>query len=680
MADQDEQYNKSWILHQVLERYVGSRELISVRRKLTTTAEDLHNIDITPWLNIGSSGEGFRMFGSDRDMMVVDKKVLVLRHHKDFNLIRNITNQTILVMRDANSRPGYTHLELVQLGREYEKELFESVVPVGNKSFLSSQLFTGSYNEGMSDVYRTRTETHGPATTMRGKDCNADTDFDIVISFPCYDWPQDADEWLTRPRLKNWPDKALRDQIVQDGCHLVPVGDKTSDDTFLQWRISFSSAERKLIHSLSHVQFLVYGLFKNFLKQISDWLQHLFGDIDILSSYIIKTVVLHAVENTSDSFWQEKYTFFCFMFCLSTLISWVKAGYCPNYFINKNNMFLGKVCGENQQKLLNFLVVLYDLKWGCLSVGEYMQPSIGELVQGVHDETTAMKIHPPAVLERKCDMEIFVKTLGYECRPEVLSISLARLSKSTEEIDEYMAYANTARALSYSGMTKFEEHLPVKGNKDKYKFLKTCKNLLLPCSLVCTSPGLLTLATYHYTTGNYKKTLEMCAHMISSFKMYVDFGSCFEKQDKYEYLFCGRGYTLLQKCKEVFVTCITFLQDHGQFCPSQIRLDVGKYCPNGSMMRIPPLPYAVFLSFLCYHELGDTRTRNTALIELQTVKYDQEQGGSTHYVVHNLLGICFEMVGDKRRALEEYRSSVNVRHISQYQNSARERMERLQTL
>lgn len=111
---------------------------------------------------------------------------------------------------------------------------------------------------------------------------------------------------MIRPGLNEWPDKTLRDEIVGGGCHLVPVGDKTSSDTFLQWRISFATAERRLVYCLSRVQFLVYGLLKYFLKQISDTLKQILGDTDILSSYIMKTVVFHAVEKTPWSFWQEK--------------------------------------------------------------------------------------------------------------------------------------------------------------------------------------------------------------------------------------------------------------------------------------------------------------------------------------------------------------------------------------
>lgn len=98
-------------------------------------------------------------------------------------------------------------------------------------------------------------------------------------------------------------------------------------------------------------------------------------------------------------------------------------------------------------------------------------------------------------------------------------------------------------------------------------------------------------------------------------------------------------------------------------------------------MFISPLSYSVFLSFLCYHELGDTRRRDAAMADLQVVKYDESKrdasGVDSNWIVHNMLGFCYEVVGDTQRALREYTHSIAKRDITQYQNNAKERIERL---
>ncbi|OWF41496.1 uncharacterized protein LOC110462357 [Mizuhopecten yessoensis] len=682
MADQGEQYEKSWILYHILDRFIGSPEILATRRSIELLWEYIRKSTHKGMLQVqtGSFYEGIEMTGSDIDNMLVDTTVEVTYPFHDSGILLESKDKTVFIMRDApHSRPGYVTLELVNLLPRCNSLTMQSIVRNGDRFFISSEICRKNIADRVANCEKSTVVEHGPAATYTLKHNTVSIGSDLVYSFPCSQWPLEAYEWVSRPRLHGWPDKASRDQIVQGGCHLVPVGDRTSADTFLQWRISFTAAEKKLVHSLTHTQFLVYGLHKYFLKQISDRLKQIFGDEDILSSYIIKTVIFYVVESTPDSLWQEKNTFFCFILCLKVLIAWVNAGYCPNYFISNNNMFLGKVHGENQQKLLHILVELYNMKWECLSVGTAIQPSIGKRINSVRDGAWQLVLSRPTESERNCDIKlyhgVFIGVLEYDSLPAQLSL----LSKSKSDIDEFIAYITAVRALSYTGMGIFEKHIPAKGNKEKYKYLRKSKNLMQPLSTVCTSPGLLTLATYYYQTGNYKKTLEICEHMMSSFQLYILGRLQLDDNDadQYESLYCGRGYTLLHKCKDVCVASVFFPFDCVQFCPYQLHPEFTKGTRNDQLLT-PPLPYAVFLTFLCHHELGDTRRRDAALTHLQAVKYDKKQGVGENWIVHNFLGICHEMVGDTRQALREYRDSMRSKTYFQFLNGAKERIERLQ--
>ncbi|XP_033754759.1 uncharacterized protein LOC117337758 [Pecten maximus] len=521
-------------------------------------------------------------------------------------------------------------------------------------------------------------DINGPASTILDDESNVGVDQDCVISFPCRSWPREANEWVRRLRLHDWPKETLLDEIVKGGCHLVPVGDKTSGDTFLQWRISFVIAERKLVHSLTHTQFLVYGLLKYFFKQTSGMLKIRLGDVDIISSYIIKTAIFYAVENTDLSIWQEKNIFLCFMLCLKILMTLVNAGYCPNYFINRNNMFLGKLHNENKGKLLGCLSELYNMTWNCLSVGTFIQPSIGERIYRVRNGDLEYVLPTPQQLERERDMKIFTKLFAILYYSDALPITLKLLSNSTSDLDEFVAYLSTAKVLQCTGMENFKKHISVRGNKEKYISLRKCKKFLTPLARTCTSPGLLTLATYHYQTGNYKKTLEMCEHMISSWKVYVSDCSTYKGKDRYERMYCGHGYNLLHKCQEACASFVSFDNNCIQFCPSQLHVELEGIDDPTIPLFIPPLPYAVFLSFLCYHKLGDTRRRDAELDHLRDVKYD-EQGAGKHWIVHNLLGICFEIVGDIKMAMREYQESLRGKITVLFsQHPATKRIERLQ--
>ncbi|XP_069112216.1 uncharacterized protein [Argopecten irradians] len=657
MSDQGELYGDSCILHYVLDRMIGNQEMVTIRRKLTLVEEQIwntgkHNCNI---ISTGSRAEGTHMKGSDDDRMFIDKNVVVICRDQDISTTPYIANKTVFIMRDAHSRPGYVNLELVKLGQMRTEEIMKSIVPVRDLHYISSDMYRRSVTDKVSDGFHIKMDVTGPANTLVNDQTRTGCDTDCVNAFICNSWPREADEWANRPRLHEWPGKCLIDQVVHDGCYLVPVGDKTSPDTFLQWRISFATAERKLLHSISHVQFMVYCLFKYLKKQVSDKFKQIYRDEDIISSYVIKTVLLYALEFTSLSFWQEKNLFLCFTLCLNILITWVNAAYCPNYFINTNNMFLGKVHGENQQNLLHFLVDLHNMTWESLSIGTIFTPSIGKLLRLVKHGAWEIVLSTPARLERESDLTIIKNSMAIiisATHPGLFKYLSNLLCKSESNMDEFVSYYHLVSALSCRGMETFEKRSPSRGNKDQYKRLRKSKNYMTPFASVCSSPGLLTLATYHYQTGNYIKTLEMCGHVISSRRMYIGSPIDEENQDRYEHLYCGLGYNLLYKCQHTCVSSVKFSGTFRFMCPILLHPELSL----AGNLTIPPRPYAMFLSFMCYHELGDTRRRDASLIQLQIVKHDKYEGVSERWIVHNLLGICYEMVGDRALALlfDEY--------------------------
>lgn len=52
--------------------------------------------------------------------------------------------------------------------------------------------------------------------------------------------------------------------------HCVPKGPEKGDENGYQWLISFSVLEKKIVHSLNHVQFCCYGLMKIVIHAIID--------------------------------------------------------------------------------------------------------------------------------------------------------------------------------------------------------------------------------------------------------------------------------------------------------------------------------------------------------------------------------------------------------------------------
>lgn len=362
----------SKVISSTLDTMIGSKEQVHIRRKVKQMRDFLlsgENED-SKFCSLGSFGDGFCIPGSDTDMMCISRNVIAMypQHHSP----TSPTKKTILFMKDADCRPGYVTLELAHRGSTYWESLENAMVPIEGSVFISSDIYRQHGVDVTSRDAQLTLISNGPCTSFLND--NIHVNFDISYSFQCAGWPLVADEWIKRNRLHEWPDPVLIGKVVQGGTHVVPVGDKCSADTFLQWRISFVTAERRLVHSLRDHQFKMYGLLKYFLKHITTRLGRC-DEEDILCSYFIKTIIFHVVESSARSFWQEKNTLYCFLHCLGILTEWVSAGYCPHYFMPNNNLFKRKIQGENKRILLHILTDFRDRECRTFLMRTCFQPS-----------------------------------------------------------------------------------------------------------------------------------------------------------------------------------------------------------------------------------------------------------------------------------------------------------------
>ncbi|XP_033733098.1 uncharacterized protein LOC117322346 [Pecten maximus] len=262
MMNSKESEQMSLLLSTYLERrYTGTEEIVNIKRRAVVLGEQLMSSDFHWHIFTGSYGEGCSQKGSDIDRMFVDKDIAVI--YPDRCIPRHLAHKTILYIREADCRPGYVHLEICQLKRSLHTTFTNSLVRIGKSVFVSSDIFREEWVSYYSTKVGLKYESNGPSIACTGL-CG--TSMDNVYCLRCNSWPKEANEWITRTRLYGWPHQTLINKIVNSGCHLVPVGDKCSEDTFLQWRISLVTAERSLVHSFSHIQVKVYTAAEIFLK------------------------------------------------------------------------------------------------------------------------------------------------------------------------------------------------------------------------------------------------------------------------------------------------------------------------------------------------------------------------------------------------------------------------------
>ncbi|XP_060075012.1 uncharacterized protein LOC132554717 [Ylistrum balloti] len=372
----DSMCRSSMYLSRLLNIVTGREDELALRRKVDEMVWYPHDTDdLHQKFYGGSRSEGLWLPGSDMDIMLVVKDTVVLTLKSDQHFKKYFKHH-VLIMRDDDCRPGHVILQVGNISF-FTKSLFQTAIvehkgmKVVSSSILRSKL--ASLCPGVVE--------HGPCASILD---NPDMEVDLATAYHCPEWPAIARDWITRNRPHGWPTAAMIDNIVQQGCHVVPIGDKTSENVSVEWRVSFCRAERYLVHSLNHLQFKVYALLKLFLKQVINKHEEV---RDLISSYFLKTVVFFVAENTPKQLWSNGALLFInYQNCLKMLTQWVREGHCPNYFVPKNNMFLGRIFGERQEILANILDRYCGMGIGMLKKCEYFKdlnttPSMKDLVE-----------------------------------------------------------------------------------------------------------------------------------------------------------------------------------------------------------------------------------------------------------------------------------------------------------
>lgn len=182
----------------------------------------------------------------------------------------------------------------------------------------------------------------GPALNRRDRPSSRNNyAHDYVPCLCCPKWPTLADVWSERKRTVEWPSKGLISDIIREGCHVVPVShhDGDNESYHTEWRLSFSSAEKRLVHSLSVEQRQSYVMAKLIMKQVIQELKAKSSDTALQnapSSYHLKTILFWTCE--------QKHLPECndlvdsVVELLQTFVDHLRRGNIPNYFIPENNM------------------------------------------------------------------------------------------------------------------------------------------------------------------------------------------------------------------------------------------------------------------------------------------------------------------------------------------------------
>ncbi|XP_061165222.1 uncharacterized protein LOC133174174 [Saccostrea echinata] len=307
-----------------------------------------------------SFGEGFRLQGSDKDIMIWPNHLVIwdLSHAHQY-----IINRCVPILADSSkSPPGFTLLWLpIPVAHDI---VLSSCFTLNERFYISSSM----YILNACSVVNPSSTIHGPCSrsVLQG------FEFDNAHCFACDFWPPSALSWIDR--CHSWPKSHVVRDIVRNRCHFVAIGHKLGNYEDDEWRISFSFAEQKLVYSMNHCQFLTYGLLKLFLNEVINFEQR--DESKLLCSYHMKTAIFWVLQENKIPHWCPRNFLECFWVCFKLILNWVYEGVCPNFFIPENNMFLTKIHGEAQTMLFLRLYELYENGVACLLQSSSIRPYI----------------------------------------------------------------------------------------------------------------------------------------------------------------------------------------------------------------------------------------------------------------------------------------------------------------
>ena len=257
-----------------------------------------------------NSSGGNKTHRSDFDFMVYDSKCsfpVGLDHEKERGIKAEVETR--------HTKPGY--LRLRSLDGQYVRNVKTDYCLEQGKLLLNK-------------IQSLRFLQHEPPNIY--SDCNDNCD--VVFYFPCNVWPNQAKEWIVRKRQSKWPTKDTVDMIVTTGCAVVSKSHPSSMRTDLEFRYSFSFAEKTLFSKLTLEQKKCFIAFKSVIKQTIKKLEISYESKSKIKTYHLKTIFLWACETIDVEDWEFVHGWAnCFLFLVDQLLICMEKRSLPSYFI-----------------------------------------------------------------------------------------------------------------------------------------------------------------------------------------------------------------------------------------------------------------------------------------------------------------------------------------------------------
>lgn len=580
---------------------------------------------------------------------------------------------SLLVVRDSETPAGYVKLQLVFSNVQCKTQhlsILRTLCPNIQRYFKFDRferLVLFDIVDEKVDIY----PTNKPAVTTIGHYLNADQ------CYRCKTWPKVANEWLYRDRFNGWPSQKTIDVLKSLGYFVVKRSHHFSEEKHLEWRITFFLQERQLIFNLTDVQYKCYVI----LKMLNRDVLH----IDCITSYHWKTCLFYVIEENEAIVWERKFLFHCVRLCIKRMLMWVVHGYCPNYFIHKENMFEGKMTDSLGLFLGKKLEELLKVGFNCLL--QVHSNNVSDFVRSrnISKWNEELRIKAKKIYKYNLYMNK-IYTCHYVMACSGIILGHHQYHKKITNFIEFLWHTlftiehadtisehtqqDTRRALSllkpliYTGLASNISAMCIRQPNSHVRdfLLCGCYTFFIKGDLT----GRLKFISVLYAIGCYKD----CKWFLDNedeenVKCNPSVCVCHNIQSLH-YPF---DTTTVEMSKLKQSTCVIFLPTELPITPDALRIEMFRYIGisshkiniNDSWAVVDSNVYYFFLKYLINRKIKGSELSVDVLLDIQQMAELMNNSDIKHHdVYYNIMSWCFRDVGFPIIALDISRMSWNI--------------------
>lgn len=654
-------------------QFVGTAQQIAIRRDPIYIAEIFtrHLSTELGTTNIlsGSMKEGFRLMGSDEDIMIWQNNYRVLFDQSQSKYYQNFRDMKFILSDSSESPPGFTRLQLLEPSMITEMQT--ATVIINGRLYLSSSRF----RQSTCSIAQTDSTEHGPCSSGN----LVGVEYDFAICFVCDFWPQSASSWIER--CHSWPSPKIVNDIVKNGCHFVAIGSPLGQHKNEEWRISFSEAEFKCVEAMNHSQFLTYGLLKIFLKEVINKESNE-TSCKLLCSYHLKTAVFWAIQQNLLNQWNPQNFLSGVWTCFKVLLQWVVNGVCPNFFIPENNMFLAKVHGSAKHSLFQQLYILYQNGPSCLLQSSSIRSAFNIAVCNPRKSIcTNESVVPSEVVH---DLELCISSINFlPLGQDSLGYTKA-LTFVERMLNLPLTRYNVVALQSLTAFFFFNIAFMLKNintkprvNKKLYITDKISRHMLKQAAGFRYVSDALYIAMYHYKTLRYRDALYLIE--MTKKKLAKPYLMYHLDVDEKRYTEAVGGQSWTAKMRQAVANDIAL--DNSIVYIDELVPEQSSALRNKRLaLNIPVFVMLYFLEFLCYRQF-DTKHAQRALDELKFLVHqnrEEKVPRQIRDISWEILGICQQLQNTEdsmQDALYSFRQSLAQDSYHKFQLATKQRIE-----